>query len=82
MRCNKCQGRYTANGGGHCSACCTTFTSDSAFDAHRKGPFMPTGLRYCEDVRSTEGWRETAYGWTKAPKYAFPSSRSSVGATE
>ena len=82
MRCNKCNGRYTANGGGHCTRCCTTFTSDSAFDAHRKGPFHPTGLRYCEDVRAVEGWRETTYGWTNRPQRPVETYSVSVDATE
>jgi hypothetical protein len=33
----------------HCDACHRSFASDRAFDAHRRGPFEPVGLRACAD---------------------------------
>ena len=33
----------------HCAECHRSFASDTAFDAHRVGPYEPVGLRTCQD---------------------------------
>lgn len=61
VTCRRCGEKFSPLGGGHCNGCCRTFTSDWSFDAHRQGPFT---ARYCLDVVSEFGWRETPRGWT------------------
>ena len=66
--CHDCGATYSGTGGGHCRECHRTFTSDSAADAHRKGPYTD---RYCIDpdndytqTGKKVPWRLTAHGWT------------------
>lgn len=66
--CRRCAAVYSAFGGGHCSVCCRTFTSDSAFDAHRSGRFADNS-RFCLEVESLEKWRLTSRGWTPYPAW-------------
>ena len=63
--CHKCEQQFSAHGGGHCSACCRTFTGDRAFDAHRRGPYT---ARHCLDVTTLDGWRDTPKGWSNRPE--------------
>lgn len=60
--CRRCGQRVTANGA-HCGGCHHTFTSDSAFDAHRTGSYDD---RACLPVDGLDGWRSTPRGWTNA----------------
>jgi hypothetical protein len=64
VKSNWCQCRGQWAGGGHCRVCCHTFSSDTAFDAHREGPYDHT--RHCIDIENTPGWRNTARGWTNS----------------
>lgn len=69
-RCPECGESYPGGRqGGHCrggeyGGCCLTFSSDSAFDHHRTGPFAPDGQRRCADVTVDPAWRLTRRGWT------------------
>lgn len=59
--CPACGETFAGNLGGHCRACCTTFASNHAFDAHRQGPY---DARWCIPVRASELWRLSERGWT------------------
>ena len=74
--CPECAAVYSPNGGGHCrggpyGGCCRTFTSDSAADAHMKGPYDNRCCVDMDDDWTVKGrkvvWRETARGWTNSP---------------
>jgi hypothetical protein len=78
-RCPDCGAVYSGNGGGHCRTCHRTFTSVSAADKHRVGPYEPKGVRRCADLLDDwrpdrDGqlrqvpWRLTARGWTHHPE--------------
>jgi hypothetical protein len=77
-KCPDCGQTYRVKSGGHCrggafGGCCRTFASDSAADAHRKGPY--SGKRVCvdfDDDYNSKGrkveWRQNQWGeWTNAP---------------
>ncbi len=67
-QCPDCGATYSGaqRSGGHCrDGCHRTFRSQSAFDAHRTGPYSN---RSCIDVTATEGWRNTDRGWTDQPE--------------
>lgn len=67
--CPRCGAKYSGadRRGGHCAACCTTFTSQTSFDAHRYGPY--DGDRKCMTQQEMEqaGFRDTDRGWTNSP---------------
>ena len=74
--CRRCGRRVTANAD-HCAGCHRTFTSTSAFDAHRVGPHE---RRACLPVETTDGWRETPRGWTDAAQMPRAAVRRVSGA--
>jgi hypothetical protein len=78
VKCHECGESYRKASGGHCTVCHRTFSSVSAGDQHRRGPF---DARYCADMendirvrrdgttRKVE-WRLNMYGeWTDAPPW-------------
>lgn len=67
--CGRCHARWrNREPYGHCGSCHLTFTSDSAFDRHRTGPF--DGDRRCKttDELAAAGWgRKPGHLYEKEP---------------
>jgi hypothetical protein len=63
--CKKCGEVYNGSdsSGGHCAACCTTFSSNEAFDKHRYGSFEDRKCRTESEMIEVK-MRLTDRGWS------------------
>ena len=65
LTCSKCGQNYgTGDGeGGHCTQCCISFASNSAFDSHIKGKIE--GRPHLDVTTAGPPWRQNKKGyWT------------------
>lgn len=65
MNCREC-GQSYGNGGGHCTACHSSFTGDTVFDAHRVNDHGQRRCRTGDELRD-RGFVLNERGWWGSP---------------